>query len=203
MALIDPTKTANTGGGGGGGSRRECGPGRKTLIPIGQRYRQINGNPVVDVRSVCITDHADNGDEGAVVTDTFWLTDRAMWRVAQFALAVGWSAPFDPEDSEDMDKVILSGPFVADLSTRRRNGKDYIDVKNYEKAKVQRDDRTGEVVLTDEQRKSVEGAEKGWQALLRKVASNSSGQGYGSRPQANPSTAGHGRGMYESDDIPF
>jgi len=217
MARIDPTKIANEGDSGGG--FRECGPGPRVLYPIGHRYREINGRPVVDVRSVCIGDPSGSGDEGATVTDTFWLTDRAMWRVARFALAVGWSQPFDPEDPEDFDRVLLSGPFRATVKVRKKGDREYRDVEDYETASgFRRNDRTGEVELDDQQRRWVESAEKGWRALLAKAPSGGRSGGGGGGYGGGGSGYGGGGGGYgdggrsggysgggrgRSSDIPF
>lgn len=202
MPVIDPVKMSAEGGSGGGGVR-ECGAGRKVLFPIGHRYRTVNGNPVVDIRSVCIRDlSSDDGqDDGAIVTDTLWLTDRAMWRVARFAVAVGWSQPFDPEDPEDFDRVLLSGPFTATVKIRKKGEREYRDVENYETAAgFTRNDRTGEIDLTESQRRWVESAEKSWRALL----ASTSGGGYKSRDSGGRSSGnGSNRSYSDRGDIPF
>lgn len=213
MARIDPTKMAAEGEtSGGGGKFRECGPGPKILYPIGHRYREINGKPVVDVRSVCIDDPTGSGDVGATVTDTFWLTERALWRIARFALAVGWSQPFDPDEPEELDRVLLSGPFRGTVKIRKKGDREYRDVDSHEKVTgFRRNDRTGEIELSDRQREAVESAERGWRALLSKSSGSHSGSGgYGGRRQPNPDPGGRGygggagRGSYERDDgIPF
>jgi len=209
MATINPRERAKEGGGGGG--FRECGPGKRTLFPIGHRYREINHKPVVDVRSVCLHDPSGSGDEGAVVTDTFWLTDAAMWRIARFALAVGYDNPFDPEDPEDLTKVLLAGPFVGTVSIRKRGEKEYRDVNDHEAAGgFRRNDRTGEVMLSDEQRGWVESAEQLWAKLLAKVA-DSGGRSGGGRSGGGRSGGGYGGssggggggGNYGGSDIPF
>lgn len=198
MPVIDPVKMSAEGGS-GGGPIRECGPGRKVLFPIGHRYRTVNGNPVVDIRSVCIEDKTDHADEGAIVTDTLWLTDRAMWRVARFAVAVGYTQPFDPEDPEQMDRVLLAGPFIGTIRVRKKGDREYRDVDSYEQAPgFARNDRTGEVVLSDTQSRHIESAEKGWRALLAK----SSGGGYGSR-DSGARGGGSNRSYSANEDIPF
>lgn len=191
MPTIDPTQYS---GPSGGGSYRECGPGRKTLFPIGHRFRRINDNDVVDIRSVCIQD--EHGDDcGAVVTDTFWLTERAMWRIARFALSVGFDKPFDPMDAEDMDKVILSGPFIGTLVKTKRNDRERIEIRTHEKADgFTRNDRTGDINLTDEQIQWVESAERGWRSLLSKSFDSPSHSGGGNSP---------GGGSAPDDGIPF
>lgn len=201
MAMIDPTKMAEEGGG-------ECGAGRKVLFPIGHRYREVNGNPVVDIRSVCIRDLADAGDEGATVTDTLWLTDRAMWRVARFALAVGFTQPFDPEDGEDLDRVLLSGPFVGEVKIRKKGDREYRDLEGYEKASgFTRNDRTGEVELSRDQREWVESAERGWRALLTKSmgggGNRSESRGYGDSGRGGRGYGGGSGGGRNDGGIPF
>lgn len=209
MARIDPKKLAAESGDGGGGGYREVGAGRKVLVPVGHRYREVNGSPVVDVRSVCIRDETGSGDEGATLTDTFWLTDRAMWRIAKFAVAVGWEAPFDPEDSEEFDRVLVSGPFLADVGLRTRGSKTYHDVKSYDRATgFSRSDRTGDVDYSDEQRSWIESAEKGWQAFMKKVSvgsgSRGGGGGYGGGGYGGGSRGGgYGGGSHNDGGIPF
>ena len=217
MAKINPNEYAREGGGNGGGGggekSRSVGAGRKVLLPIGHYSDEVNEKPVVKVRSVCLVDLDQGGDEGAVLNDTFWLTSNALWRIAGFALATGHTAPFDPEVSEDMEAVLASGPFETTVTITQRGGKEYANAVSYKRTtEIVVDEVSGDLELTPGQRSAVENAEAGWAGLMKWLAGNRSGggrSGGGSSGGNGEASGGGGRGGSGSvgrasrDDIPF
>ena len=69
-------------------------------------YREANGKEIVDVTFIC--------DE-KIVTDTFWLTREAMWRIINLAVACGFPGEFTPEG--------LQGATVK-IKVKKEAGKD-------------------------------------------------------------------------------
>jgi uncharacterized membrane protein YgcG len=209
MAKINPNEHAreDSGTGGGGDRPREVGPGRKVLLPIGMVYDEINDKRVIRVRSVCLVDLEGTGDEGAALTDTFWLSSAALWRVANFALAVGYSEPFDPEVAEEMDAVLASGPYEATISITQRGGKSYPNAGAYKRTdEVGFDEVSGDLLLTQRQQEAVANAEASWEGFLRWFRSNRRGgsSGGGGRSSGGGGrSSGGGNGGRRDDEIPF
>lgn len=207
MARINPNEYASQDRGSGTGERgekpREVGAGRKVMLPIGCYHDEVNGKPVVKVRSVCLLDLDGNGDEGAVLTDTFWLTSNALWRVANFALACGHAEPFDPEIAAEMEAVLASGPFETTISITQRGGKSYPNANAYRRtSEVEVDEVSGDLLLTREQRSAVENAEAAWEGLRKWLASNRRGGSSGDARTGSSGRSSGGRGSSD-DEIPF
>ena len=211
MAKINPTQyvreDGGSGGGGGGERSRDVGPGRKVLLPIGKVYDEVNGKQVVKIRSVCLIDLDKNGDEGAVLTDTFWLSDAALWRIANFALAVGYTEAFDPEVSEEMDAVLATGPFQATISITQRGAKSYPNAADYRRtSEIEVDETNGDLLLTERQQSWVLAAEQSWEGLVNWMRSNrrsGGGGGGGGGGGRGGGGGGGGRSNTYDDGIPF
>lgn len=201
MAIIDPVALAGSNGGNESTKVRRCGAGRKLVVPVGFHHRAINGTPVVDIHSVCIAD-LDEGDaaddEGAELVDTFWLNDKSMWRLAKFALRLGWQEPFDPDSPESLGEVLQSGPVIANIQIVERNGYENqrVDANGYEAHNLANDPTTNRPELTPHQRGLVEQAERRVAGLLRWKAEQS-----GSAP--NRDTTGSNASSFNDDEIPF
>ena len=150
-------------------SIEQVGAGRKVLLAVGHEYFVINDKPVVSIRFVCIEDLDGGEDTGNILTDTFFLNDKAVWRVARYALATGWREPFDPEISDELEQVMMAGAAAATIRLER-NGE-------YMNRKVSRYDKSsygsgGELNLSDEQKGLVEKAEQHWEGYLNWRAKN-------------------------------
>jgi hypothetical protein len=203
MALIDPKEF--TGDSSPSTSTiRYCGSGEKMLVPIGFEHREIKGKPVVDIRYVCIQDFEESGDEGAVATDTFWLNAEAIWRVGQWANAMGRTEPFDPDSGDDLGNVLATGPVRATIRIERRN--DYanqrFDKGCYKKHGIDVDPTTGDIVLTKEQMEHIRLAEKGWVGYLKWRSDNPRTFGGGQVSNSNESSS-QPAPQIPADEIPF
>ena len=163
----------------------EVGPGRKSLLAVGHEYFVINDKPVVSIRFVCVEDHEGGSDEGNILTDTFFLNDKAVWRVARYALATGWREAFDPEIEDELVQVMMAGPVCATI-TLEKNGE-------YTNRRVKRYDRCSTKV-TKEKKTLVENAESHWAGYLAWRQKNP-------RPGAARAQGGSSQKSY--DDIPF
>ena len=200
MAIIDPVELAGSNGGGKETSKvRRCGAGRKLVMPVGFFHREINGAPVVDIHSVCISDLDDENDvdEGAELIDTFWLNDKSLWRLAKFALRLGWQEPFDPDSPESLGEVLSRGPVIAAVQIVEKNGYENqrVDANGYEMHNLASDPTTNMPELSTHQRGLVEQAERRVAGLIRWKAEQSGGSPKRDMPTGNANI--------NDDEIPF
>lgn len=103
---------------------RKVRPGRKVLMPVGIDYQESRaGNRMAIVRFMCLKDLQgdSNEDAGAYAWDTFVLTERALWKIAKYSVAVGHNAPFDAENEAELQKVLTTKPVVADMRIDKDN----------------------------------------------------------------------------------
>jgi len=202
VALIDPNALA--GENSTKSEVRKCGSGRKTLVPVGYEHRTAGEKPVVDIRYVCVEDHEGNGDEGAEVTDTFWLNSPSLWVIASWALAMGQVEPFDPEVGEDLTKVLMRGAVTAQVGVTERNGYTghEIKAKAYTKASIETDPATQQPNYTSAQRDMIAAAEKRWTGYLRWRSQNPRGGNAPTGSTQQGSTSG-ASAQTDYSDIPF
>ena len=113
-----------TADGGGKTGTRYCRAGRKLLWAAGVDWGTSRaGNEKIDVRFVCVQDPDDGVDVGAQIWETFTLTERAAWKLAGYARAVGHNEPFGSEDKETINNLLISRPVWCDVSMEtRQNG---------------------------------------------------------------------------------
>ena len=120
----DPNKAPS------GGGNRNAPPGEYTALAIGHDFRETRtGKQLVEIRFVVLKDHSDNNARGCTFDLTFWLTDRAMWRLENFAWATGYKEMFDPYMADHLEKVMVSGPVKMTLKKEQVNGYDRYDIE--------------------------------------------------------------------------
>lgn len=199
MAKINPSdKRFDTRSESGGGDRpNPIGPGRKLLAAVGfERYESRNGNPMISVRFVCLRDFEGGGNERAECYDQFTLTDRALWRIVEFARALGFSDAFDPEVDEDVTRLLTHGFVEAEIVLDSWQGKERPKVDRWHVARsVDEDPDWSEWIEAGEERHR---GYLSWRAENPRSASGSSAPrstGYSSRATTSPSAL--------PDDIPF
>jgi|7_EtaG_2_1085326.scaffolds.fasta_scaffold00045_22 hypothetical protein len=113
MALIiNPTEEGNSGG--GGERRPKVRAGSKVLWAAGTKWGESKaGNVKIDVRFLCVEDPDGGKDVGGFIWDTFTLTERAAWKLSQFARAANVGEPWDAEDETATDNVLMSSPIMV------------------------------------------------------------------------------------------
>jgi hypothetical protein len=81
--------------------------GKFTMAGCGfERFNSsAKGTPGIMIRLVVVEgDHA-----GDVLDRDFWLTQNALFQLADFALAFGFEEPFDEKSDDDIEKIMTSG----------------------------------------------------------------------------------------------
>lgn len=110
------------GAGNSGQGDRKVRPGRKVLMPVGIDYQESRaGNKMAIVRFICLKDLEGDSNEdcGAYAWDTFVLTEKALWKIAKYSVAVGHHEPFDAENESELQKVLTKKWVVADMKVDR------------------------------------------------------------------------------------
>lgn len=134
MALI---VTPGQSSGSGENRDRKVGTGKKVLMPVGIDHRMSQaGNAMASVRFICLKDLNSDSDEdrGAYAWDTFVMTERALWKIARYAVAVGHHEPFDAENEGEFQKVLTLRPVLAVMETEKgRDGEERVRAREYSK----------------------------------------------------------------------
>ena len=179
MAFIiepDGQNGGGAGGGEGGQSRRpDCRAGSKTLAVCGMTYGQSKaGNDKIDVCWIVIEDPDGGHDVGALVFDTFTLTQRAAWKLQQVSGALGQKASWDVEDQDATWKVLSQSPVKAAVKMEPKwNG-------DGEKPAIERYSRSS-TKISKELDKLIEDAERWYVAWQKKKQGGGSDSGRSSR----------------------
>lgn len=170
MAKIDPKQYATSNFDNDGASqqveRKTLSPGSKFMVPTGAAHKKRNDKTVLELMFVCIEDLEGKNEEGAVHFETFWLTDRALFRISNWALAMGWEKHIDPDSLENIQDVMLHGGFVGVFQESTYNGKTRVELKWFNKAKRDRADN-GSIEFSDEELEIIKQAEKAYPKMIK------------------------------------
>jgi hypothetical protein len=170
----------------------QVGPGRKVVLAVGHEYFVINSKPVVSIRFVCIEDLEGNGDEGNILTDTFFLNEKAVWRIARYALATSWREPFDPEIQDELEQVMMAGAVTVAVKLEKNGEYTNRRVNRYDSSDY---GKKGSKKLNADQKSLVEKAESHWEGYLSWRSKN---------PRAGqPTPARSTNKSNDYEDIPF
>ena len=187
--MVDPNKDA-----GGGGIH----PGRKLAQGVGlQRFTARTGTPMLAMGFVVLKDaNPQSDDVGEVFLEMFPITERAVFRIAGWAQAQGWTGQFDAESDDDVEKIMGRGPVVAELKEEtyiNNNGQQVTRAKVHSFAKYNssEEDPAWEALIT-----------KGEAAFDRILDAMNLGGGSSSRSSSGGS-ADPGSYSQNDDDIPF
>lgn len=197
MAKINPNDS-KWDDGGGGERTPQCGVGDKLLAAVGfERYKASTGTKMLGVRFLCLSDMAGSGDEGSICFENFALTEKALWRMVDYARAVGYNEPFDPENDEDIGALLTAGYCIGHLAEETYKGKTSVRISGEGDTPAFR--KTGSYDEDPGWSAMIEAAEDNHRDYLDWRAKNprgggSSGKGY---------SGGTGGGQRLDDDIPF
>jgi len=172
--------------------------------PVGCEYRKAGDKDVINVRFVAL-ESADGGVQhrGSTFDLTFWLTDRAMWVIQNFAWAIRFQNAFDPRS--DFDRVLLTGPVRMAIRHEERNGYTNIrTVGRFERVDAARypiDSVSNCVNFNPSDRALIDAAEERYTNYLSKKSSPD--RGYSASSGSSVPTGGRGGSRRSDDDIPF
>ena len=93
--------------------------GKRVLAPVGfYRWNSAKKQtPCITIGFVCVADLDGNGEEGAVTTRDFWITERSIAMLAKFFRALGVTNAFDTDSDDDLDKALAQGYVQSTLKT--------------------------------------------------------------------------------------
>ena len=146
--------------------------GNKVLLPLKAMHKEINGNITLEVTSVCIEDLVEGSShEGAIHSETFYLNDRALWKLSKWCLAMGWLQEFDENDLDSVEQVFKNGPFVGVFRHSTYNDRDIYQIKYFNKYWVDKD-ADGLPIFTAEQKAIIQDAEEHLESYFFRRAEN-------------------------------
>lgn len=226
MAKVDPNDEQWKDKGGA----RPVGSCTADFSVLGFEHFEINGKPVVEVRSVCIS-CKDSSQVGAELRDLFFLhSPGAMSRFVKFAKdGCGRTTPFDPESPTDVAEIVGNRPFRATVKAttetyKGKDGRDKEQVRHecgwtYAAPALERDPGDGQYILGPAEMAAIEAGRKLWEGYIKwrdanpRGAGGSSGSGGSNGGSGNGGgnsggssgggQTGGGGGGSEYDDVPF
>ena len=163
MAKINPLELADD-----SNDILRCTAGPRVLVGVGIEYFIINGKDVVDVRFVSVGKE----EPGHIHTETFWLNAASHWRLAKFAVSIGWTEPFDPDEKEELEQVVAHGPLRGTITVQEVNGYDRSKIERFSRVTIDRDPTTKTAIFSPQQEKLIRKAEEQWAGYMRWRADN-------------------------------
>ena len=131
-------------------------------------------------------------DDGNILTDTFFLNEKAVWRIARYALATSWREPFDPEIQDELEQVMMAGAVTATVKLEKNGEYTNRRVNRYDSSPY---GKGGSKKLSKSQKSLVEKAESHWDGYLSWRSKNPRpGQAGMQKPTSKAS---------DYEDIPF
>ena len=166
--------------------------GKKVLVPVGAAFKIKNDKQILEVCHVCISDLEKKGEEGSFYIDTFYYVEKALFKLANFVMSLGYNEPFDHESMDDIEKVILTGPFQGVFVDNTYNGKTYCNLKFYNGFDIERTEE-GEPCFSKKEMEIISNGERSWDNILKyRIDDGSYGRYVGNFNVAD-----------EEDDMPF
>lgn len=92
--------------------------GEKLFAPIGVAYTRSSKKGTVCLNLYCIVlkDLESDNNEGLIHTEKFWVSERALWKIANWSMAMRFDSEFDCEDRDSIEKIICHGQaFVGNV----------------------------------------------------------------------------------------
>jgi len=145
--------------------------GKKILVPVGSALKTKNNHKILEVCSVVLKDLEKNGEEGCLFVDIFYLNEKSLWRIANWAIAMRVIDSFDPENEEDIKNLMLNGPFIGVLESNEYNGNTYLKLRYHNSCYCERD-QDGDPVYTKDELVLINKGEKDWGSWLKNRKDN-------------------------------
>jgi hypothetical protein len=174
-------------------------PGWVTAAAVGQRRWQAStGTPMISMGFIILA----GKDGGKRFMERFAETEKAIFRIANWAKATGHHEPFDTSDDNTLEKIMARGAVQAELVEDEYQGKKKIVVGRWRPFSGTEDPEWQSMISaaeSDFQKKTMELAEK-YDSRSRegRQSSDSGGGGY-----YGGSGGGDGGNNANDDDIPF
>ena len=170
---INPTKYATT-------TEQKTKPkritaGQKLFAPIGVAYTKssLKGTVCLMIYCIVINDLENDNNEGIIHTEKFWVSERALWKIANWSVSMRFDAEFDCEDRDDIEKIIAHGQaFVGNVKITDDGEWTKREIDSFIQP-VQFYNNDGELELSEEMQKIINQGEIAFPKLIE------SAKGYG------------------------
>lgn len=140
--------------------------GKKILAPVGAAFKVKNNKKVLEVCHVCIKDLEKKGEEGVIYVDEFYYVEKAFFKLANFVLALGFRDLFDHENMDDIEKVLLTGPFQGVFTNNTYKKKVYTNLTYYNPVEIERAE-DGEPCFNEKELEIIRNGERSWDNILK------------------------------------
>ena len=177
--------------------KKQLSSGKKIFAPVGISYIKPKDKVLLEITCICIKDLEGNNEEGVIHTEKFWITTKALWRVANWSLSMRRDTPFDVEDKSQMESIIANGvAFTANLLVGENDaGYRTAEIKSFNiPVEIMKD---GNIVLDSKMQSYIVQGEEAFPKIIKKRKE------YGVA-FVNTSTSSDDSNVYQlNEDIPF
>ena len=175
--------------------RKTLTTGNKIFAPIGVSYIKPRDKVLLELCCIVIKDLEDNGEEGVIHTEKFWLTERAFWRLANWALSMRVNYDFDCENRQSLEKIFSTGTcFQGYVQVKEEDGYKKSEIKSFYVPTSLI--KNGKLELSDDMQSTIERGEE----IFPKIIKNRKERGVkfvNMAPVAVPSSFDY------DDEVPF
>ena len=147
--------------------KKQLTSGNKIFAPVGISYIKPKDKLLLEITSICIKDLEGNNEEGCIHTEKFWVTDRALWRIANWALSMRKDTAFDCENLSEMESIIANGvAYQGSIEVGESNGYRTVDTRAFSVPSSLIKD--GKVELTEEMSDYIVQGEEAFPKIIKK-----------------------------------
>jgi hypothetical protein len=173
--------------------------GVKTFIAVGARYGYFkSGTKFLEIGHVCIKSDKGDKEVGLTYYCRFPLSQNSLWRMGQYAASIGYKEVFDPEQIDDIQKVLMIGPLQITL----KEGDYGLEAKYFNKVHCKRDQEGFPVfdkVISD----LIIKAEQWVNKAFDKARIREEGGGYSNTSSGATTSSSASEDSVLDDEIPF
>ena len=141
--------------------------GNKIFAPVGVSYIKPKDKIILEVCCICIKDLEGKGEEGIIHTEKFWITDKALWRIANWALSMRNEAAFDCESAQSIEAIFAKGVcFVGNVEIKIDGQYRNVNIRSFSVPSSLIKD--GTLTLTNEMSNYIEQGEEAFPKIISK-----------------------------------
>jgi hypothetical protein len=179
--------------------------GQKVFAPIGVAYTKssVKGTLCLNIYCIVINDLEKDNNEGVIHVEKFWVSERALWKIANWSISMRFDAEFDCEDRDSIEKIIAHGQvFIGNVKVTDDGEYTRREIDAFMIADNIIDDQ-GNLILTDEMNKYIIQGEEAFPKMIE------SARNYGTvfinpkEGKAVSDTLNGGFKDFSEEDIPF
>lgn len=131
--------------------------GQKLFAPIGVAYTRssIKKTLCLNIYCIVVKDLEDDKNEGLIHIEKMYITERSLWRIANWAISMRYESEFDSTDINDIERIISNGQiFIGNVKVEDDGNRISTSIDSFVQP-VKFLDPDGTILLDDEMSKII------------------------------------------------